>query len=112
MSRLAIGHDEVCELLRQPERRLLLISFEGSLEPVREPITNTHTQEASAQTATAKTNPKSRSYSSMLKRQVHTHPENVVPKSTPTISLSLMGGCSRAGSLTGPLMASVELGGV
>ncbi len=41
-----------------------------------------------------------------------THPENVVPKSTPTMSRSLIGAGSLAGSLTGPLMASVDAGGV
>lgn len=46
------------------------------------------------------------------KRTPSTHPENVVPKSTPTINRSVIGGCSLTGSLTGPLIASVELGGV
>lgn len=41
-----------------------------------------------------------------------THPENVVPKSTPTISRSVVPKSSLAGSLRGPLMASVEELGV
>lgn len=39
-----------------------------------------------------------------------THPEKVVPKSTPTINLSAIGAKSLIGSLTGPLMASVDEG--
>lgn len=39
-----------------------------------------------------------------------THPEKVVPKSTPTINLSAMGAKSLIGSLTGPLIASVDEG--
>lgn len=42
-------------------------------------------------------------------RSGRTHPENVVPKSTPTIKRSLIGGCSLVGSRTGPFIASVEL---
>lgn len=41
-----------------------------------------------------------------------TYPEKVVPKSTPTIKRSFRGVCSLTNSLTGPLIASVELGGV
>lgn len=39
---------------------------------------------------------------------LNTHPEKVVPKSTPTIRRSAMGAKSLMGSLTGPLMASVD----
>jgi len=40
------------------------------------------------------------------------HPEKVVPKSTPTMSRSATGAGSFNGSRTGPLMASVDDGGV